>query len=203
MAGLLPKNDGVVDATRPPSIVVAFHAPAPGVAFCRLAEDGEVVLVGIADVAPLDLVQDLIQVHDTERLGHSRRAQPGRHEGVGHLALAARHDLQGNPFAIARDVVEVVPLLVVEVDARHGSIFGRERREELLSSFHHFPAHVVAAGYIAAHIARWRRNVFWDVSGGEMVRRHIMERKLVPSEISHFKLIYGSAHVVDTQKLLN
>lgn len=45
---------------------------------------------------------------------------------------------------------------------------------------------------IAAHIARWRRNVFWDISGGEMVRRHIMERKLVPSEISHFKLLYGS-----------
>lgn len=45
---------------------------------------------------------------------------------------------------------------------------------------------------IAAHIARWRRNVFWDISGGEMVRRHMIERRLVPSEISHFKLIYGS-----------
>jgi predicted TIM-barrel fold metal-dependent hydrolase len=25
-----------------------------------------------------------------------------------------------------------------------------------------------------------------------MVRRHIIERKLIPSEISHFKLLYGS-----------
>ena len=45
---------------------------------------------------------------------------------------------------------------------------------------------------IAAHVARWRRNVFFDISGGEMVRRHMIERKLVPSEISHFKLLYGS-----------
>lgn len=45
---------------------------------------------------------------------------------------------------------------------------------------------------IAAHIARWRRNVFWDISGGEMVRRHMIERRLVPNEISPFKLIYGS-----------
>ena len=45
---------------------------------------------------------------------------------------------------------------------------------------------------VAAHVARWRRNVFFDISGGEMVRRHIIERKLIPSEISHFKLLYGS-----------
>lgn len=45
---------------------------------------------------------------------------------------------------------------------------------------------------LAAHVARWRRNVFFDLSGGEMVRRHIIERKLIPSEISHFKLLYGS-----------
>jgi hypothetical protein len=44
----------------------------------------------------------------------------------------------------------------------------------------------------AAHVARWRRNVFWDISGGEMVRRHVIERRLVPAEISHFKLLYGS-----------
>lgn len=45
---------------------------------------------------------------------------------------------------------------------------------------------------VAAHVARWRRNVFFDISGGEMVRRHVIERKLIPSEISHFKLLYGS-----------
>lgn len=45
---------------------------------------------------------------------------------------------------------------------------------------------------LACHIARWRRNVFFDISGGEMVRRHLIERKLVPAEISHYKLVYGS-----------
>lgn len=45
---------------------------------------------------------------------------------------------------------------------------------------------------LAAHVARWRRNVFFDISGGEMVRRHLIERRLVPAEISHFKLLYGS-----------
>ncbi|CAN5366308.1 hypothetical protein BH23CHL1_BH23CHL1_27000 [soil metagenome] len=45
---------------------------------------------------------------------------------------------------------------------------------------------------VACHIARWRRNVFLDISGGEMVRRHVIERRLIPAEISHFKLVYGS-----------
>jgi predicted TIM-barrel fold metal-dependent hydrolase len=45
---------------------------------------------------------------------------------------------------------------------------------------------------LAAHVARWRRNVFFDISGGEMVRRHVVERRLVPNEIGHFKLLYGS-----------
>jgi predicted TIM-barrel fold metal-dependent hydrolase len=45
---------------------------------------------------------------------------------------------------------------------------------------------------IAAHVARWRRNVFFDLSGGEMVRRHVVERKLIPSEVGPYKLLYGS-----------
>ncbi len=45
---------------------------------------------------------------------------------------------------------------------------------------------------LACHVARWRRNVYFDISGGELVRRHIIERNLIPSEISHYKLIYGS-----------
>jgi uncharacterized protein len=45
---------------------------------------------------------------------------------------------------------------------------------------------------LACHVARWRRNVFFDISGGEMVRRHVIERKLIPAEISHYKLVYGS-----------
>ena len=54
-------------------------------------------------------------------------------------------------------------------------------------------AHLGVGQYdYACHIARWRRNVFWDVSGGELVRRHAFERKLIGPEISPFKLVFGS-----------
>lgn len=54
-------------------------------------------------------------------------------------------------------------------------------------------AHLGVGQYdYACHIARWRRNVFWDISGGELVRRHAFERRLIGSEISPFKLVFGS-----------
>ncbi len=54
-------------------------------------------------------------------------------------------------------------------------------------------AHMGVGQYdYACHIARWRRNVFWDMSGGELVRRHIFERKLIGQEISPFKVLFAS-----------
>lgn len=54
-------------------------------------------------------------------------------------------------------------------------------------------AHLGVGQYdYACHIARWRRNVFWDVSGGELVRRHAFERRLIGPEISPFKLLFAS-----------
>lgn len=54
-------------------------------------------------------------------------------------------------------------------------------------------AHLGVGQYdYACHIARWRRNVFWDVSGGELVRRNAFERRLIGPEISPFKLTFGS-----------
>ena len=54
-------------------------------------------------------------------------------------------------------------------------------------------AHLGVGQYdYACHIARWRRNVFWDLSGGELVRRHAFERRLIGPEISPFKLTFGS-----------
>ncbi len=54
-------------------------------------------------------------------------------------------------------------------------------------------AHMGVGQYdYACHIARWRRNVFWDISGGELVRRHIFERKLIGQEISAFKILFAS-----------
>jgi predicted TIM-barrel fold metal-dependent hydrolase len=44
----------------------------------------------------------------------------------------------------------------------------------------------------AAAVARWRRNVFFDISGGTVVRRHLLERKMLRSEVSLMKLTWGS-----------
>src|SRR5215831_17573001 len=44
----------------------------------------------------------------------------------------------------------------------------------------------------AAAVARWRRNVFFDISGGTVVRRHLMERRMLKSEVSTMKLTWGS-----------
>jgi uncharacterized protein len=54
-------------------------------------------------------------------------------------------------------------------------------------------AHMGVGQYdYACHIARWRRNVYWDISGGELVRRHIFERRLIGQEISPLKLLFAS-----------
>jgi predicted TIM-barrel fold metal-dependent hydrolase len=54
-------------------------------------------------------------------------------------------------------------------------------------------AHLGVGQYdYACDIARWRRNVFWDLSGGELVRRRALERHLIGTEISPFKLTFGS-----------
>jgi len=44
----------------------------------------------------------------------------------------------------------------------------------------------------AAAVARWRRNVYFDISGGTVVRRHLIERKMLRSEVSTLKLTWGS-----------
>jgi hypothetical protein len=44
----------------------------------------------------------------------------------------------------------------------------------------------------AAAVARWRRNVYFDISGGTVVRRHLLERNMLRSEVSTRKLVWGS-----------
>lgn len=53
----------------------------------------------------------------------------------------------------------------------------------------------------AAAVARWRRNVFFDISGGKVVRRHIVERNLIYREVHPSKLLFGSdCDVVHTSR---
>jgi len=44
----------------------------------------------------------------------------------------------------------------------------------------------------AAAVARWRHNVWFDMSGGETIERHAIERRLVGMEIGIEKLVFGS-----------
>jgi predicted TIM-barrel fold metal-dependent hydrolase len=44
----------------------------------------------------------------------------------------------------------------------------------------------------AASVARWRRNVFFDLSGGETIERHAVERGMIGNEIGIEKLTFGS-----------
>lgn len=44
----------------------------------------------------------------------------------------------------------------------------------------------------ACAVARWRRNVYFDLSGGEVVRRHLREKRLIPTDVRPDKLVFGS-----------
>ncbi len=48
----------------------------------------------------------------------------------------------------------------------------------------------------ATSVARWRHNVYFDMSGGETIERHMVDRKLLAAnsqgEFGHEKLIFGS-----------
>ena len=44
----------------------------------------------------------------------------------------------------------------------------------------------------AASVARWRRHVYFDLSGGDTIERHAVERRLVGYEIGVEKLTWGS-----------
>lgn len=44
----------------------------------------------------------------------------------------------------------------------------------------------------ATSVARWRHNVYFDMSGGDTIERHAVERKLIGTEIGIEKLVFGS-----------
>ncbi len=44
----------------------------------------------------------------------------------------------------------------------------------------------------AAAVARWRRNVSFDISGGKVVRGHILDRRMIYREVRPHKLLFGS-----------
>lgn len=63
----------------------------------------------------------------------------------------------------------------------------------------------------AASVTRWRHNVYLDLSGGDTIERHAMERRLVGYEIGVEKITWGSdcqndeigQHVVNLERLFD
>lgn len=55
---------------------------------------------------------------------------------------------------------------------------------------------------LAAAVARFRRNVHFDVSGGDVVRRHVLERGLIKREIAVEKVLWGSDTHVDPRRCI-
>ncbi|MSQ62101.1 MAG: hypothetical protein EXR43_05955 [Dehalococcoidia bacterium] len=55
-------------------------------------------------------------------------------------------------------------------------------------------AHIGGTGNYdeAASVARWRLNVLFDLSGGDVIERHAVERGLIGREIAVEKLVFGS-----------
>ncbi len=51
--------------------------------------------------------------------------------------------------------------------------------------------------HISCAIARWRRFVFFDLSGGEIVRRHIVEGGYIKKDISTRKLVFGTDSTIE------
>jgi hypothetical protein len=49
----------------------------------------------------------------------------------------------------------------------------------------------------AASVARWRHNVWFDMSGGETIERHAVERRLIGVEFGIEKLVWGSDCAMD------
>jgi uncharacterized protein len=86
-----------------------------------------------------------------------------------------------------------------EVFAAIGSSSARMRALYLDTIATAFPelrmigAHVGYGEYdLACAVARWRRNAYFDLSGGDVVRRHLKDRGIIGREISANKLCFGT-----------
>ena len=63
----------------------------------------------------------------------------------------------------------------------------------------------------AASVARWRHHVLFDLSGGDTIERHAVERRLIGHEIGVEKLVWGSdcrddeigAHVENLERIFD
>lgn len=96
------------------------------------------------------------------------------------------------PSAMVRNEDEVNRMLKGKSSARMRPIFldtiaNTFPRLKIIGAHLGWPEYLLSCA-----IARWRKNVFFDISGGEVVRRHIVEGRYVKREISVKKILFGS-----------
>ncbi len=122
------RNRHAVDQRPVQRDVVPLPAHAPRAGRRRLAEQGEVVLLGIpAHRVLLDLGQHQVQRPDRLGLRVSLLAQAGLDQMQRRLLLRRRHLLQRQALAILRDVEPVEPLVAVEGQLHLRALGRRER----------------------------------------------------------------------------
>ena len=106
--------------------MVALHAPAPGGVRTGFAEDGEGVILRIAEgragLVLFELCQDFLHAHDGDGFFVAAAAQPACQQRLREEALWLRHFLHRQPFACARNEVPVLPFLVGKLKLRLGAL---------------------------------------------------------------------------------
>ena len=122
---------GLCKALNLPVPVVALELPTPALGIARLAENGDVLLAGIAEFRPLfHLPQHTFQRDDLHRLELSFLAQRGLQQLHRRGLLGLVHLLQRQSAAGLGGEAEVLPLIPVEGKCRLAPLGLVERAEE-------------------------------------------------------------------------
>lgn len=111
-----------------------------------LAEDGDVVGLGVADGAAslFHFLEDGFEAHDGGGLEESLLAEGGAEESDGEVALFRRHLAEGEAFAVAGDEVPVEAFGVIECEGGLAFLFRGEGSEEAVGGFLHVGMVVVS-----------------------------------------------------------
>ena len=125
--------------------MVSLDAPTPRLRGRGRVEHREVVAVGVPNVAPFALVEDLLQVHDAERLGDPLMAEHGPEQAIRKPALGRGELPVGQSLPIPRDEVPVEPLFILEREGRLGPLLGVERHQKVTRPVDHLRCNVRSA----------------------------------------------------------
>jgi hypothetical protein len=110
--------------------VVPLEAPAPAFAERRLAEDRQVIGLGIADERAAAAAQHLLQRHDGARLEQALPAERGGEKAVGQVALRRAKIGEGDALSRLGHVVPSLALVGGKGQVGAPALLRRQGREE-------------------------------------------------------------------------